>query len=62
MPARGFSVHVDRLFRRKGRAEQGVDEIAFWFGSKLVWGIEIKTAAQGCGFLDGDKHGMFGTS
>lgn len=29
---------------------QGVGEIGLWLGSKRVWGIEIKTAAQGCGF------------
>ncbi len=29
---------------------QGVGEIGLWLGPKRVWGIEIKTAAQGCGF------------
>ncbi len=46
VPARGFSVHVDYLFAERGeQCKRGNIEC------KSVWEIEIKTAAQGCGFL-----------
>ncbi len=32
VPARGFNVHVGRLFRCRGRAVHGIGEMGFWFG------------------------------
>lgn len=45
VPTRGFIFLVDRLLRRRGEQCKGGN-----IECKSVWGIEIKTAAQGCGF------------